>query len=280
MDITELRRRYAHEICRLATVTSPALIDAFARVPREHFVGAGPWQIAQPFDSANPYRTTADNNLEHIYHDVLVAIDAARLLNNGQPSGHARWIDAVLPQPGESVLHIGCGVGYYSAIFAELVGGTGRVVACEIDPELGRRAQQLLAAWPQARAELGDGSDAFGRHDVIYVNAGATHPRPEWLAALAPGGRMLLPLTVHVPGHPHGVGFVVRLARGEREWPARFVSPVGIFDCAGARADAAEAQLRALLARGAAMNVRALSLEPHERGAGCLLHGDGACLRE
>ena len=90
-------------------------------------------------------------------------------------------------QRGDSVLHIGCGTGYYAAIFAEVVGEGGRVVALEVDPELARRAQRNLAPWPQVRVENADASelhdDAF---DVIYVNAGATHARREWLAAMYP----------------------------------------------------------------------------------------------
>ncbi len=280
MDVGALRRRYAEEVCAVAGATSARLIEAFAEVPRERFVGAGPWQIAQPFDRANPYRTTPDASLEHLYQDVLIAIDPARLLNNGQPSAHARWIDAVSPAPGESVLHVGCGVGYYSAIFAELVGAGGRVLACEIDPALAARAVELLAPWPQARALASDGAAPDGPHDVIYVNAGATHARPEWLAALAPGGRLLLPLTVHLPTFPHGVGFVIRAERRGARWPARFVSPVGIFDCAGARDEAAEPELRKLLAPGAVMKIAALVVDPHARDEACLYHRDGFCLSQ
>jgi hypothetical protein len=95
---------------------------------------------------------------------------------------------------------------------------------------------------------------------------------------------MLLPLTVHVPSFPHGVGFVLRIecciGRGDGAWPARVVSPVGIFDCAGARDDAAEAQLRRLLGQGAVGRTRAVSSAPHPRGDGCLLHVDGFCVND
>jgi protein-L-isoaspartate(D-aspartate) O-methyltransferase len=280
MDPSALRRRFAEHVCAVAEARSPALVDAFARVPRERFVGPGPWQIAQPFDHATPYRTTPDVALDHIYQDVLVAIDPARLLNNGQPSGHARWIAAADARAGDSVLHIGCGVGYYSAIFAELVGNAGRVVAVEIDGGLAARARALLADRSHVSVEHGDGSAPRGPHDVIYVNAGATHARREWLDALAPGGRLVLPLTVHLPVFPHGVGFVVCVERRGPRWPVRVVSAVGIFDCAGARDDDTEAQLRRLLAPGAAARLTALWTEAHARGEGCLVHVDGACFHD
>ena len=40
---------------------------------------------------------------------------------------------------GESVVHIGAGVGYYTAIMATLVGNQGRVIAIEYEKELATR---------------------------------------------------------------------------------------------------------------------------------------------
>jgi protein-L-isoaspartate(D-aspartate) O-methyltransferase len=281
------RRAFAEEIRAVAHLGNAALVEAFARVPREAFLGPGPWHIARVLDRARPYRTTDDARPEQVYHDVVVAIDVDRQLNNGQPSALACWIEAAAPRLGEAVLHVGCGTGYYSAILAELVGPTGHVVACDIDPTLAGRARAALAPWPQARVAEGDELDASGgpgsqggRYDVIFVNAGATHPRPEWLAALAPGGRLLLPLTAHVPQVlRHGVGMVVCAERRGDRWPARVVSPVGIYDCVGARDDAAEAQVRALLP-SVGSRIHALSVEPHDRGPACLVHVAGSCLQE
>ena len=105
----------------------------------------------------------------------MIGILPKRNLNNGQPSLHAALIAAAAPQPREHVLHIGVGVGYYTAILAELVGATGRVTAIEFDAELAARATANLAQ--HVRAVHGDGTRiAFAPADVIYVNAGATRP--------------------------------------------------------------------------------------------------------
>ena len=40
------RHFYAEEIRLAANVQSPALVEAFAQVPREKFMGPAPWQIA------------------------------------------------------------------------------------------------------------------------------------------------------------------------------------------------------------------------------------------
>ena len=59
---------------------------------------------------------------ERLYEDVLVGIDARRGINNGQPSLHAQAIDALGLKEGETVLQIGAGAGYYTAILATWLG--------------------------------------------------------------------------------------------------------------------------------------------------------------
>lgn len=295
MAIEDVRRDYAKRIGEASGAKLPGLVEAFATVPRESFLGPGPWRLASPFPSQHGphvgYWESPDANPEHVYQDVLVAIDPERQLNNGHPSSHALWIAAAAPRPGNAVLHIGCGTGYYSAIFAELVGGAGRVVAVEIDPGLAERARAVLARWPQVHVQVGDGSRAQGPeganggpYDVIYVNAGATHAPPTWLASLAEGGRLLLPLTVHRSRRSgrHGVGVVivaVRTAVSSQPWPVRVVSSVAIFDCHGARDVRAEKQLRALLKASATDDLHALRTDPHDKTGDCLIHLEGFCLQ-
>ena len=45
LNIEDYRRFYADEIRFVANLDSPALVEAFARVPREKFIGPGPWQV-------------------------------------------------------------------------------------------------------------------------------------------------------------------------------------------------------------------------------------------
>jgi protein-L-isoaspartate(D-aspartate) O-methyltransferase len=279
MSLDEIRRGFAEEIRATAHLESDALVEAFARIPREHFLGPGPWHIGRPLDPERKYRITADDDPRHVYHDVLVGLDPSRELNNGAPSALARWIEAAALVPGETVLHVGCGVGYYTAIMAELVGPAGRVVGYEIDPGLAARARELLAPWPQVRVEPRDGGTPDGVFDAIFVNAGATHIVPGWIAALAPGGRLIVPLTVYLPGQRSAVGAMLRVDRGDRRWPARVISSLGIYDCANARDPAHEATLLALLRSGRANQISALVIDPHDPGPDCLAHIPGSCLQ-
>jgi len=49
------------------------VVNAFASVPREQFVGPGPWRINSPMGLAE-YWTTDDDSPSHVYHDVLIAL--------------------------------------------------------------------------------------------------------------------------------------------------------------------------------------------------------------
>ncbi len=175
--IEAARGAYAEELRFVAAVRSERVVRAFATVPRECFLGPGPWQVLRLRDGA--YWETPDADPAHLYHNVLIAIDASRGLNNGHPEFWAMLFDAVGIRPGDHVVHVGAGLGYYSAIQAALAGPDGRVTAIEIDPALAERARAALADRPNVTVIDGDGAAAaLEPADVIIVNAGATHPLP------------------------------------------------------------------------------------------------------
>jgi protein-L-isoaspartate O-methyltransferase len=176
-----IRRTYAKQITSAAGVTDPRIEDAFAAVRREDFLGPGPWPIAR---LGIGYVPTPSDDPAYLYTDVLVGIAPERNLNNGQPSLHAALIAAAAPQRDAHVVHIGAGVGYYTAILAKL---GGRVTAIELDPDLAARAAANLALDARVRVIEGDGAIAdFAAADVIYVNAGASRPAGLWLGRSRP----------------------------------------------------------------------------------------------
>jgi protein-L-isoaspartate(D-aspartate) O-methyltransferase len=254
-------------------------VRGFATVPREAFVGPGPWQLLRLADLGRGYQLTPDADPRHLYDNVLVALDAERQLNNGEPAGLARWIDSLDLAPGERFLHVGCGVGYYTAIAARALEPGGEAVGLEIDPDLAARARANLAAHARgARVAHGPEAIAGEAFDAIFVNAGATRLAAAWLDALRPGGRLLVPLTVDGPSANLGVGWMLLVVRRERDLGARFTTPVGVFHCAGMRtADESDA-LREAFQRGGHEGVSALRRDAHAPGADCWLHGAGFCL--
>lgn len=281
MDRLEsIRRAYAAQVQAAAGLPPGLLVEALAKVPRERFLGPGPWQLIKPMEGLG-YQPTPDADAAHLYQDVLVAIDPARQLNNGHPSSICRWLAQLEVKPGDRVMHLGCGTGYYTAILAEAVGPSGDVLGVEIDAELAARAREALAPWPQVTVVHGDGADTRGERDALFVNAGATHPLPAWLDALRPGGRLLLPLTTPLPfGENLGGGMVLLARREAAGFSASFVSPVGIYHCLGARDPALEPLLRQLLGGPRGGEVRSLRRDAHERRGSCVLHGGHFCLSE
>jgi hypothetical protein len=101
------RQSYAEELRFTASVRSRAVVAAFAAVPRERFVGSGPWWVKSPMNLAE-YWTTDDADPRAVYHDVLIALDEERGINNGQPSLWAFLFDRLGIAAGEHVLHLGC----------------------------------------------------------------------------------------------------------------------------------------------------------------------------
>jgi len=274
-DLETVRAWYAEELRYVAAVKSSAVVRAFASVPRERFLGPGPWLICTGA-APDKYWSTEDADPAHVYHNVVIGMLPEKGLNNGQPGLWALLFDRLDLAPGKRVLHLGCGTGYYSAILAEIVGPSGRVTAVDCEEGLVARAVDGLRSWPQASAVAADGATFVPEAtDIIVASAGATHPLPQWLDALPPGGQLLLPLTGE-----RGWGQTLLIARrpdGE-SFAARFVSYVGIYHFAGVRDAEAARQLDHALKRGDTPTVKSLRREAHAEDETCWLHGQGWCL--
>jgi protein-L-isoaspartate(D-aspartate) O-methyltransferase len=228
-DGSALRFYYARLIAGKAGARDEKLIDAFATIKREHFLGPGPWKVNC---LAGGYVDTPSADLALLYQDIAVAIDAGRGINNGEPQLHARCLAALGINGGETAVHIGCGTGYYTAVLAYLVGPTGSVHGYEVQPDLAERARTNLASWTHVSVMAQSASEGqLPACDLIYVSAGATRPPDTWLNALRPGGRLLFPLTPRA-----GLGGMLLVTRwGEAAFEACFVQPASFIPCEGAR---------------------------------------------
>ena len=272
------RQFFAGELRVTYGLTSSRLVAAIADVPRERFVGPGPWSIRGPHDQ-RPRQTDSDDPAL-ICHDVVVAIDVDRNLFNGQPSLIAGWLQALDIQEGARVLHVGCATGYYTAWIASIVGRGGRVVAVDVDAELAARARANLAEFPWVEVHAGDGvTNLPSGMDVVIVHAGASHVRDEWLDALAPNAKLLVPLTAAFPGMPANIskGLVLNVSRNGDEYTARLGMPLAIYTMVGARSDEMQQRLGKAMMTGTFNRVTRLRRDPHEPEASCWMHGP-ACL--
>ncbi len=220
------------------------VLRAFATVPREDHVGAGPWLLRSPlFGMAS--RRTPDANPSHLYHNVLIALDEEQGINIGDPSMWARFFARTSITQGSSVLQVGAGSGYYTAILAELVGKHGRVLATETNGNLADFATDALDDRRNVSFRKGNGATDIdaedGPFDLVVAFAGVTHPARSWINCLKPDGRMLIPLT-----NESWWGAMALLERDGMDFNATTLGRCGFFPCLGAR-DAQTAERIGLL---------------------------------
>ncbi len=280
-ELREAKKRYAEEIAERALISSPQVLQAFQSVPRERFLDPGPWRLrVVPWRLRNDlgltYGTTKSDNPAHLYHDVLVAIDEGRGLDNGLPSLWASIFAALEIAAGEHVFQVGCGTGYYTAILAELVGPTGRVTAVDCDEHLAERARENLSDRSNVEVLTGDACRADhmpGQVDVVTVHAGAAYPPPVWLDALSVGGRMEVPITAD---DRQGMVFIFKRV-AEQSFAAQAFSRIELYPCIGARdeKDPSPADWETAGAR-----VKSLRRDDHDADATCWLHTARFCLSE
>jgi len=179
-----VRERLVDTLCAAGRVRTPAVEAAIRAVPRHLFLPELPIRAA--------------------YADQAVAVqrvDGVATSSASQPSMVAIMLEQLAVQPGHRVLEIGAGTGYNAALLTHLVGPAGRVTAIDIDAELVDRAADHLRAAGIEGVELHRADGAFGHppgapYDRIVLTVGSSDVRPEWVQQLAPGGRLLLPLTL------------------------------------------------------------------------------------
>jgi protein-L-isoaspartate(D-aspartate) O-methyltransferase len=266
-SIQDHRSFYANLIVRSAGSSNEKLIAAFSSTVRERYVGKGPWSIFVN----RAYIPTVSEDPRILYQDIVVGLAIDRGINNGQPSLHARCLVACAPVAGESVVHIGSGTGYYTAILAVMTGDTGQVAAYEIEVDLADQARKNLRHLSNVKVVNSSASEvALPSADVIYVNAGATHPVPSWLDALNIGGRLIFPLTAH-----EGLGVMLMVTRRSAEnYAASIVMPVAFIPCTGARDDSTSRAIAAALQSRSIMAVKTLRRGATPDSTACLV-GNG-----
>lgn len=155
-------------------IGDPRVLAAMERVPRHEFVSP-------------EFR-------EHAYEDAPLPIGEGQTIS--QPFIVALMLDVLQLQPHHTVLEIGTGSGYQTALLAELV---ARVFSIERHAALARCAKQILVqlGYDNIVQLLGDGTQglpATAPYDAIVVSAAAPDIPLPLFEQLREGGRMVLPI--------------------------------------------------------------------------------------
>ncbi|WP_372528817.1 protein-L-isoaspartate(D-aspartate) O-methyltransferase [Piscinibacter sp.] len=181
-DFTALQQRMLAEIAAQTIYASVQLgkaalnrrvMDVLATVPRHEFV---PLEL-RPFAYAN----------------TPLPIGFGKTIS--QPFIVAVMTDLLDVQPTDTVLEIGTGLGYQSAILARLA---QRVYSIELIEQLAAQARHRLARQGYANVEvsIGNGCGGWPEHapfDKVIVTAAPELIPPSLIYQLKPGGKMVIP---------------------------------------------------------------------------------------
>ncbi|HET7320814.1 MAG TPA: methyltransferase domain-containing protein [Candidatus Saccharimonadales bacterium] len=157
---------------------NPVLDEMFYKVPRANFL---------------PTEHTVDTGL-----DVPVPIGFGQ--TNSQPSTVYQMLEWLDVREGQTVLDVGSGSGWTTALLANLAGPHGRVVAVEKIPQLvrfGRENVERLgitnATFHKAKKGLVGWEDQ-APYERILVSASANTLPSQLVKQLGRGGRMVIPV--------------------------------------------------------------------------------------
>ena len=181
-DFSQLSQRMLAQVAALTIYDSVPLgkaaldrrvMEALAKVPRHEFV---PLEL-QPL----------------AYADSPLPIGFGKTIS--QPFIVAVMTDLLDLQPSDVVLEIGTGLGYQTAVLAQLA---QRVYSVELIEELAVQARRRLARQGYANIEIrvGNGCGGWPEHapfDKIIVTAAPELIPAALIEQLAPGGRMVIP---------------------------------------------------------------------------------------
>ena len=181
-DFSQLSQRMLAQVAALTIYDSVQLgkaaldrrvMEALAKVPRHEFV---PLEL-QPL----------------AYADSPLPIGFGKTIS--QPFIVAVMTDLLDLHPSDVVLEIGTGLGYQTAVLAQLA---QRVYSVELIEELAVQARRRLARQGYANIEIrvGNGCGGWPEHapfDKIIVTAAPELIPAALIEQLAPGGRMVIP---------------------------------------------------------------------------------------
>lgn len=204
-EFAALRHRMVETQLRARHIADERVLAAMDRVPRHLFVPpSARWSA---------------------YDDGPLPIGQGQTIS--QPYMVACMTEQLRLTPSTRVLEIGTGSGYQAAVLAELA---AHVWTIERHPELAHRAKQLLHQLGYTNVEVivGDGSLGYppeAPYDAIIVTAAAPKVPDALREQLAPGGRMVIPISQGYVGDCRLIERLAEPAVGEETAPDAHKGP-------------------------------------------------------
>jgi len=153
-------------------------------------------RVVEAFRSVDRGKFVLKEYADEAYNDGPLFIGFGATIS--QPTTVAFMLELLQVQEGETVLDVGSGSAWTTALLAQLVGAKGKVTGTEFVPELVALGQENLKQFQftnleilQAGQEAGLPGSVF---DKILVSASAEHLPDALVSQLKVGGRMVIPV--------------------------------------------------------------------------------------
>ena len=190
----------------------PAVMNAFASVPREYYHYLYQDHRALPGDAYEENPKPWALGWGSALSDYL---------------GQAYMTQICAPKPGDVTLEIGTGSGFQSSLLSRIV---AQSYSIEIIEPLGRAVGKIFAplGYTNITSRVGDGfygwPEVQGGFDIIIVTCAAQYAPPPLFAQLKPGGRMIIPI-----GQPFKRGQVLYVYTKDEDGKIHSRRDVGVF---------------------------------------------------
>ncbi len=163
-------------MCLNGVLGTPEIIQAFRKIDRKYFVPA--------------------YLIDEVYNDYPLPIGAGQTIS--QPSTVAFMLELLGVKRGDSVLDVGCGSAWSSALLGEIVGENGRVLGLERIEKLLEYGKRNLKKFGFGNLKIEKAGDRLGcpemLFDKILVSASAENIPNELVEQLKIGGLMIIPV--------------------------------------------------------------------------------------
>lgn len=209
---TAVQQRLASYLGARFKQVDPAILAAFAEVPREYFhyhYQRREWFADRAYEiPAKPYAVGWGSALSD-YEGQVYMTQLAR------------------PSPKHTVLEIGTGSGYQIALLSRLVQSAYSI---EIVKPLGQAVEKIFAplGYTNVHTRTGDGyfgwPEVAGGFDAIMVTCAAQYVPPALIEQLKPGGRLIIPI-----GQPFKHGQFLYVYRKDHQGKVHSTKIVGMY---------------------------------------------------